>query len=373
MHFSKRLPAELAVNALTRLLEAKRSTGAKVLDLTGSNPTTAGIVYPPGIVETLADARALRYDPEPFGLFMAREAIAGEYAVRADRVILTASTSEAYSWLFKLLCDPGDEVLIPRPSYPLFEHLAGLEAVRARAYSLFFDHGWFIDFHTLRGAINERTRAIILVNPNNPTGHFLRRHERDELLTLAARSGVAVISDEVFREYPLGAHADSVRTLDCAGDGAGEGLVFTLNGLSKSLGLPQMKLGWITASGDDRIVKEALSRLEIVADAYLSVGTPVQCALPALLKLRHPVQDAILDRLRNNLATLDASGVRTLPVEGGWTAVVCGIPDALELLRDHDILVQPGYFYDFEDSSRTVISLLTHPDVFSAVLALKYI
>ena len=365
IHFSKRLPAERGVNEMTRLLEARRAAGAQILDLTESNPTLAGVTYPPGILEALADARALRYQPEPFGLPVAREAVAREYGARADRVILTASTSEAYSWLFKLLCDPGDEVLIPRPSYPLFEHLAALESVRVRHYGLFFDHGWCIDFHTLRQALSPRTRALVLVNPNNPTGHFLRHHEREELLALAAGAGIAVISDEVFREYELNAAHHSVRSLH----GASEGLVFTLNGLSKTVGLPQLKLAWTLVSGDDRVVKEALGRLEIIADAYLSVGTPVQCALERLLALRGVMQKQICARLRQNVAALTASGLRTYPVEAGWTAVVAGVADAEELLRDCGVLVQPGYFYDFEDSGLAVVSLLTKPEIFASGLA----
>ncbi len=365
IHFSKRLPAERGVNELTRLVEARRAAGTEILDLTESNPTRAGITYPQGIMEALADARALRYEPEPFGLLMAREAVAREYGARPDRVILTASTSEAYSWLFKLLCDPGDEVLIPRPSYPLFEHLAALESVGVRHYGLFFDHGWCIDFHTLRQALSARTRAIVLVNPNNPTGHFLHHHEREELLALAAGAGIAVISDEVFREYELNAANDSVRSLD----GAREGLVFTLNGLSKTVGLPQMKLAWTLVSGDDRVVQEALGRLEIIADAYLSVGAPVQCALERLLALRGVVQEQICARLRQNLAVLVSSGLRTYPVEAGWTAVLSGVPDAEELLRDRGVLVQPGYFYDFEDSGMAVVSLLTKPEIFVSGIA----
>jgi aspartate/methionine/tyrosine aminotransferase len=354
--FSKRLPAEMGVNELTRLLEAKRRAGERILDLTESNPTRAGIEYPAAVIEALANSRVLQYEPEPFGLPAAREAVAAAYGLSVERLVLSASTSEAYSWLFKLLCNPGDEVLIPRPSYPLFEHLAGLESVHVRPYGLFFDHGWFIDLHTIERALNQRTRAIVLVNPNNPTGHFVHRRECGELLAVAARAGVAVISDEVFREYEIAAAPDSVRTLD----GAGEGLVFTLNGLSKAAGLPQMKLGWMSASGDSRLVSDALGRLEIIADAYLSVGTPVQWALPRLLELRGVVQEQIHSRVCRNLRVLK----RALPVEGGWTGVLTGMPEAEELLREKNVLVQPGYFYDFEKSGYAVVSLLSRPDVF---------
>ncbi len=361
MNFSRRLPQELRPNELTELLREKRRAGAKVLDLTESNPTHAGIEYPAGFLASLAAEGAARYEPEPFGLAPARECIAREYSAPVDRVVLTASTSEAYSWLFKLLCDPRDEVLVPRPSYPLFDYLAALESVTVRHYGLFHDHGWFIDFHTMERAINERTRAIVLVNPNNPTGHFLHRHELDELTALCARHSLAVISDEVFRDYRLQPAPDSVLTLQ----GVEECLVFVLNGLSKTVGLPQMKLAWTIANGPPDEVREALSRLEIVADTYLSAGTPVQCALPSLLELRGPVQSQILERLRANLEILRASGLRALDVEAGWYAIVKQREGAeMRLLRERDVLVQPGYFYDFESPGYIVLSLLTAVDVF---------
>jgi len=354
MRFSGRLPHEMRPNALTELLRAKRQSGARILDLTESNPTHAGIEYPVGFLSSLAAEAAVRYEPEPFGLLSAREVIAREYAAQVDRVVMTASTSEAYSWLFKLLCDPGDEVLVPRPSYPLFDYLAAFESATVRHYGLFYDKpGWFIDFHTIERAINDRTRAIVLVNPNNPTGHFLRRHELAQLTAF----GLPIISDEVFRDYRLQPAPDSVLTLQ----GVDETLVFTLNGLSKTVGLPQMKLAWMIANGPPDQVREALGRLEIIADTYLSVGTPVQCALTSLLQLRGPVQRQIIDRLRVNLQTLGTSGV-----EAGWYATVRGLEEGAEirLLRDRDVLVQPGYFYDFESPGYIVISLLTPPDVF---------
>lgn len=357
MTFSHRLPRELRPNALTELLAEKRNAGANILDLTESNPTHAGIEYPAGFLASLASEAAARYEPEPFGLPAARETIAREYGAPFDRVVLTASTSEAYSWLFKLLCDPDDEVLVPRPSYPLFDYLAALESVNVRHYGLFYDHGWFIDFHTLERAIGERTRAIVLVNPNNPTGHFLHRHE----LTQLCDFGLPIISDEVFRDYQLNPAPDSVPTLQDV-DAA---LLFTLNGLSKTVGLPQMKLAWTIANGPRDQVREALARLEIIADTYLSAGTPVQCALPSLLELRAPVQGQIMRRLRGNLAILQASGLRVLHAEAGWYAIVAQEEGSeLRLLREHDVLVQPGYFYDFENPGYIVISLLTAPDVF---------
>ena len=345
MKLSGRLPSGQHENRLSLLLAEKRWAGVAVLDLTESNPTHAGIAYPDGFLGALADDRALLYEPEPFGLPSARECIAREYGVPYDRVIMTASTSEAYSWIFKLLCDPGDEVLVPRPSYPLFEYLARLESVEVRHYGLFQDHGWFIDFHTIERALHERTKAIVLVNPNNPTGHFIRRHELDRL----REYGVPIISDEVFGDYQIAPASDSVPTLRGVAD-------FTLNGLSKLVGLPQMKLAWI-------ITRDAVPEMEIIADTYLSVGTPVQVALPELLNLREPVQRQIMDRVCSN----SPGGV-----EAGWYAVLPVSGDdetSYALLRDADTLVQPGYFYDFESSNRIVVSLLTPPEIFREGLA----
>ena len=335
MKFSNRLPLELTINALSTLLCEKRREGIPVLDLTESNPTHAGIIYPAaGFTASIAS-----YNPEPFGLLPAREFIANTYGASADRVVLTASTSEAYSWLFKLFCDPGDEILVPRPSYPLFEYLAALESVNVRNYGLFYDHGWFIDFHALRNAITPRTRAIVLVNPNNPTGHFLKRHELAELVSF----GLPIISDEVFRDYLLDPAPDSVQTLQ----GTPGALVFTLNGLSKTVGLPQMKLAWMIATGP---AEPALQRLELIADTYLSIGTPVQMALPQLLSAKQSVQGQITKRSQKNLAFLRASGLRSLNVEAGWYAVVAYPEEAVHaLLQDHNVLVQPGYFYDFRN------------------------
>jgi aspartate/methionine/tyrosine aminotransferase len=349
-------------NALTELLRAKHRNGERILDLTESNPTHAGIAYPAGFLASLASDRAARYEPEPFGLPAARETIASEYGAPFDRVVMTASTSEAYSWLFKLLCDPGDNVLVPRPSYPLFDYLAALESVEVRHYGLFHDHGWFIDFHTLERAVDERTRAIVLVNPNNPTGHFLRRHELAQITSF----GLPIISDEVFRDYLLHPASDSVLTLQ----GLDETLTFTLNGLSKTVGLPQMKLAWMIASGPRDQVREALERLEMIADTYLSAGTPVQCALPSLLELRKPVQSQIGERLRSNLACLRETALRTLEVEAGWYVVIVQEEGSeLRLLREHNVLVQPGYFYDFENSGCLVVSLLTPTDIFREGIA----
>lgn len=360
------MPGGSGENRLTQILGQKRAAGEVVVDLTESNPTHAGIVYPDGLLAGLADRRALQYEPESFGLKAARETIAGEFGVPVERVVLSASTSEAYSWIFKLLCNPGDSVLVPRPSYPLFEYLAALESVRVIPYSLFYDYGWFIDFHALRASITGRTKAIVLVNPNNPTGHFLRRHELEELVEICAARGIAIVSDEVFSDYQLAPAADSVRSLR----DVSEVLTFCLNGLSKTVGLPQMKLAWMFVNGPGGLLGEAMAKLEIIADTYLSAGTPVQVALPGLLQARGPVQQQIIARLRMNLAILLQGPLRILNVEAGWYAVAAlGQPEEAwieSLLRERNVLVQPGYFYDFQSSGYAVISLLTEPAVFAA-------
>jgi aspartate/methionine/tyrosine aminotransferase len=363
MRFSHRLPGDLHPNDLTKLLEEKRRSGVRILDLTESNPTRAGIEYPAGFLGGLAAETATRYDPEPFGLRSAREIIAQEYNASVDRVILSAGTSEAYSWLFKLFCDPGDEVLVPRPSYPLFGYLAALESVHVRHYSLFYDHGWFIDFQTIKDALSPRTRAIVLVNPNNPTGHFLRHHE----LIQVAELGLPIISDEVFSDYALKTAVDSVGSLRDFEDT----MIFSLNGLSKTVGLPQLKLAWTIANGPADLLGEALARLEIIADTYLSVGTPVQAALGSLLRLRRPIQSQIMSRLNTNLEQLRASGLRIFDIEAGWYAILPGQDEdsVVPLLRDHNVLVQPGFFYDFERSGYLILSLLTKPDIFGEGLS----
>jgi aspartate/methionine/tyrosine aminotransferase len=350
MKLSSRVRHDSGPNRLSEILAEKRRAGERLLDLTESNPTRAGIVYPEGFLAALSDPAVLRYEPEPFGLPAARERIAAEYGMPFDHVAMTASTSEAYSWIFKLLCDPGDEVLVPRPSYPLFEYLAALENVRVRPYPLFYDHGWFIDFHALEQAITDRTRAVVVVNPNNPTGHFIRRHELAQLVEIRDRYDLAILSDEVFAGYQIDPAPDSVLTLRGVAD-------FALDGLSKLAGLPQMKLAWM-------LMRRPVPQLEIIADTYLSAGTPVQTALGAMLGLREPVRRQILDRARASLTLLD----RKLVVEAGWYAVVPVLDEeetAERLLVEHNVVVQPGYFYDFEKSGYLVLSLLTPPDVFA--------
>ncbi len=370
--FSGRLDWEARPNALTCLLADKHRRGEPILDLTESNPTHAGIVYPSAeIAASFADERAVLYEPMATGLLSAREAVVEYYAGRgievdAARVLLTASTSEAYAFLFKLLADPGDEVLVPRPSYPLFEYLARLESVRVRHYPLFYDHGWHVDIAALEACVNERTRAVVVVNPNNPTGSYLKREELHRLVAICASRGLAIISDEVFSDYALRDDADRATTVA----GLRDVPAFALSGLSKIAGLPQMKLGWMLVNDDP-----ALERLELIADTYLSVGTPVQLALPRLLALHGGVQSQINARTRENLAWLtgalaSAPSIRLLDVEGGWY-VILQVPRirseeewVLRLLRDCGVLVQPGFFYDFEQEAYLVVSLLTAPDVF---------
>ncbi len=356
--FSSRLDWNFRTNRLSALLKSKR----RVLDLTESNPTRAGFEYPgERILGALHDARALRYDPEPRGLLSAREAVANYYGdVPASRILLTASTSEAYAWLFKLLCDPGDEILSPRPSYPLFEFLAGLESVRVVQYPLRYDGAWHIDFQALQQAITPRTRAIVVVNPNNPTGSFLKREERAKLEAF----GIPILSDEVFSDYAFFADDSRVQSLTKASSS----LTFSMSGLSKIAALPQMKLGWIVASGPGH--EAALERLELIADTYLSVATPVQIALPALLEASVAVRAQITKRTQANLETLK-SVARPMHVEGGWYAIL-QVPRmkseeewAIHLLETRDVLAQPGFYFDFESEAFLVLSLLTPPDVFA--------
>jgi alanine-synthesizing transaminase len=367
--FASRLPARIDPSPLAALIAEIRASGVELLDLTESNPTRAGISYPTReILAGFQDDRALGYDPESLGLPHARALVAELHGVKPDRVMLTASTSEAYSWLFKLLCDPGDEVLIPRPSYPLFDLLAALESVHVRPYPLRYHHGWFIDLDALRAAITSKTKAIVIVNPNNPTGSYVKAAELAALVQVCAERGIALISDEVFADYAFAeGTARSVASERV--------LSFVLNGLSKLVGMPQMKLGWIILSGPDGLRREAAGRLELIADTYLSVGTPVQYALPALLAARQSVQGQILARVRGNLTHLRGMFAETaasvLEVEGGWYAVL-RVPRTrteeqwvADLARDDGVLVQPGYFYDFESEAYLVLSLLTSSAIFA--------
>jgi alanine-synthesizing transaminase len=372
--FSARTRWELSPNRLTRRLEEKHRAGRTVLDLTVTNPSQAGLACPPDVLALLADPAGRSYEPDPRGLRLAREAVAADYAgqglfVPPDHLVLTASTSEAYAFLFKLLCDPGDDVLTPRPSYPLFEYLAGLESVQAVSYPLGDPGDWPLDVEAVRAALTPRSRAVVVVSPNNPTGSFLKKDEAAALLSLAADHGLAVIADEVFADYAWS--TDPTRSRSLAQDGPA--LAFALGGLSKSCALPQLKLAWIAVSGPSRLRDPALQRLEVVGDTYLSVATPVQLAAPTLLARKADLQQAIRHRALANLATLRArlagSPVSLLAPEGGWSAVLrvpATLPEeelVLSLLAEDDVLVHPGYFFDFPREAFVVVSLLTPVDV----------
>jgi aspartate/methionine/tyrosine aminotransferase len=354
-------------NPLWEARLAAEAAGRRILDLTGSNPTASGIPYPAGIPASLDRQAVLSYRPDPKGSPEAREAVSAYYASRGRRLdpadlILTASTSEAYSFLFKLLCDPGDEVLIPSPTYPLFDALAELEHVRLVRYPLRRTDRWRADFRFLESMVSTRSKALILVNPNNPTGHLADAEEIRAYLRLAADHGLALIVDEVFRDYPLGPQP----FLPIESDGP---LVFTLNGFSKTLGLPQLKLGWIHAAGARAAVQAALGHLEWIADAFLSVNTPVQAASGDLLKLAPAIQSRILERLRNNLYAAEASlaerrALRVLRPEAGWFLILeADSPQddeafALELIEKDGVYVHPGHLFGFEEGCRVVASLL---------------
>ena len=368
--FSSRLKWDLSPNPLSVLLAEKRRSGARILDLTESNPTRAGIDYPKReILESLTDPASLRYDPSPIGLLSARESVARYYADRGvaidpSQILLTASTSEAYSYLFKLLTDPSDEILVPRPSYPLYEFLAGLEFVNIRQYPLRYDGIWHIDFESLENAVTAKTKAIVVVNPNNPTGSFLKRDEAQQLQNL----GVPILSDEVFSDYGFDSDPSRMQTLVEVSSVP----TFCMSGLSKIAGLPQMKLGWIAATGPGH--EAALERLEWIADTYLSVATPIQVALPRIMDLACGIREQIRNRTTVNLKLLReltvGSPANVLQVEGGWYAIL-QVPSThteeewtTSLLRECDVLTQPGFFYDFESEAFLVLSLLTEPEKF---------
>jgi alanine-synthesizing transaminase len=349
--YSHRLQWDHPANILSQRISRRR---APFLDLTVSNPTQAGFSWPDGLLTPLGGQRGLRYEPDPRGIRSARLAVGEVLGFDHDQILLTASTSEAYSFLFQLLADPGDEILSPQPSYPLFEFLAGLSSVRIVPYPLFYDGGWAIDLAALEAAVTRRSRAIVLVNPNNPTGGYLKRPELEALERMCRTHDMALISDEVFTDFrlvPEGGEGSVSMVAKAASVPA-----FSLGGLSKSCGLPQLKLGWIAGN-----CAEAMNRLELIADTFLSVGTPVQLALPRLLASRWAIQTQILARLKRNLGLLPEA----LHVEGGWYAIVRA-PQvksdeewALELLDEQDVLVQPGYYYDFPSGTQLVLSLLT--------------
>jgi alanine-synthesizing transaminase len=375
--FSSRTPAQLAPNRLATALTERRARGDRVIDLTASNPTCAGFDYPEDLLAPLAAPEALRYDPQALGAIDARVAVAQEYqrqgmAVSPERIVLTASTSDAYSMLFKLLADPGDEVLVPRPSYPLFEHLTRLDAIEARPYDLEYHGSWSVDLPSVERALGPRSRALLVVSPNNPTGSVITRDELARVSAICA-ANVAIIADEVFIDYELepGACAAAGRVI--ARDDV---LSFTLGGLSKSVGLPQVKLGWIAVGGPAPLVSAAIARLELICDTYLAVSTPVQHAAPRMLTAGAMVRGQIAERVRHNYESLQASvsavpSCRVLRADAGWYAVM-QVP-ALEseddlvvhLLADDGVLVHPGYFFDFPRECFVVVSLLPPPADFA--------
>jgi alanine-synthesizing transaminase len=368
--FAHRTNWNLATNRLSEALAAVRASGRRPLDLTASNPTECGFHYDgSSILKSLINANALKYHPDPRGLPSVRRSIVEYYSqhkasISTDALLLTTSTSEAYSFVFRLLCNSGEEVLIPTPSYPLFDFLADLQDVKLVRYPLFYDHGWHIDLHALEQAITSKTRAVIVVHPNNPTGHLTKPDETGRLNQICSAHDLAIIADEVFLDFQLGGlDARSFSEND-------EALTFCMSGLSKISGLPQMKLAWIAVNGPLTAKAEALARLEVIADTFLSVSTPVQVAAPTLLAQRHSFQSQLMTRVRHNLAELDRElseqkSCGRLAVEAGWYAVL-RVPVtksdnelALELLQEDTIYVHPGHFYDFPGDGNLILSLIT--------------
>jgi alanine-synthesizing transaminase len=386
MMFASRTNWRLDPNRFTQALEEHRRGGRQLLDLTDSNPTECGFDYPEQeILAALADKRALAYCPESKGLREAREAIVAYYFGRVgfagmgkaayreridpEHILLTSGTSEGYSHIFRLLCEPGDEILVPEPSYPLFEFLADLADVRLVAYTLLYDHGWQIDFGSLRGALTPRSRAVLVVHPNNPTGSFVKPREAAELTEICSSHDMSIIADEVFLDYSAGSEpAQTFALSDVA-------LTFTLSGLSKISLLPQMKLAWTVVSGPKALVRTAVERLEIIADTYLSPSTPVQLALPKFLSLRHGLQTQLQQRISANLSVLDnalrdSKLLSRLNREGGWYAIL-RVPAtesdealAVALLQNFSVLVHPGHFFNFPQDGFMVLSVISPEDQF---------
>jgi len=380
--FSNRTNWRLAVNDLTRVLREVRTSGQEIFDLTVSNPTEAGIRLDAEVVlGALVNPDAIRYDPQPRGLLEARHAVCHYYreshrvfGLSPDHLILTTSTSEAYAYVFRLLCNPSDEILVPKPSYPLFEFLADLADVKLVSYPLLYDHGWQIDFDSLYKAASARSRAVIVVHPNNPTGSFVSEPETTALNNFCNDYGMALIVDEVFLDY---AHDGEPRPSFAANT---EALTFTLNGISKISALPQMKFAWVATSGPEQAVAEVGARLEVIADTYLSMNAPVQLAAPVFLNQRKAIQPILLDRLRTNLAELDGQlagypACERLQTEGGWY-VVLRVPAvasdedlAVRLVRYAQVSVHPGHFYDFASEGYLVLSLIAEPEIFREGIA----
>jgi len=378
--FSNRTNWKLTRNRLTEALDQARSSGAPLLDLTISNPTRAGLHYnDPEILQSLSSPRSMDYDPQPKGLPPARAAVADYYQVQhgihldPEHLTLTTSTSEGYSFVFRLLCNLGDELLVPKPSYPLFEFLADLQDVKLVPYPLIYDHGWQMDFPSLQKAVSKRTRGVVVVHPNNPTGSFVHLEEQKSLNHFCREHELAQIADEVFLDY---AHDRAPQQSFAANQDV---LTFTLSGVSKISALPQMKVAWIATSGPAPQVEAAQARLEVIADTYLSMNAPIQWALPALLEQRKTIQQQLLERVQSNLAELDRQlaaqkTCQRLSVEGGWYAVL-RVPItqtdeelAIDLLRRKSVLLHPGHFYDFPTDGYLVLSLITQKAEFAEAL-----
>jgi alanine-synthesizing transaminase len=387
--FSDRTNWKLTRNRFTVAVEDVSASGVKVLDLTVSNPTRAGLKYDTeAILSALSSPQALDYDPQATGLLAAREAVAGYYLdirdlgggdvasnVSTDAIVMTTSTSEGYSYVFKLLCNPGDELLVPKPSYPLFEFLADLQDVKLVPYPLIYDHGWQMDFPSLDQAVTQRTRGVVVVHPNNPTGSYVHAGEVEMLYAFCRKHELAIIADEVFLDYALR------RSAHHSFAGNREVLTFTLSGLSKIAALPQMKVAWVVTSGPPEMASEAIGRLEVIADTYLSMNAPIQWAVPALLQQRKNIQAQLLERVKENLTELDRQllgqkACARLSVEGGWYAVL-RVPVtrsdedlAVELVREQRVLVHPGHFYDFPRDGYLVLSLITPQGEFAEGIGL---
>lgn len=370
--FSSRTSWDLGESSFARSIREARAAGRPLLDLTASNPTACGFTYDrDAILAPLSDPRALDYDPDPRGMLFARQAVSAYYAdhsaaVDPAAINLTTSTSEAYGYLFRLLCNAGDEILVPQPSYPLFDYLADLQDVRLQPYPLFYDYGWWIDLALLEQRITSRTRAILLVHPNNPTGHATRRHERERLEAICLRHNLALIVDEVFLDYPHPSSAVESFTL-----GPHPALTFVLSGISKIAALPQMKVGWIASLGPADLRDEALARLEVIADTFLSMNAPAQYALPHWLGSRAKIQQQILQRVSSNLDTLRRSSLTALASDGGWSNILRLPRLGLEThdLLDAGVIVHPGSFYGIAEPGRIVVSLITPEEVFRTGIA----
>jgi alanine-synthesizing transaminase len=373
--FSSRTSWDTTESHFALAIRHARESGRDLIDLTISNPTVCGFEYDAeAILGPLRDVRSLTYDPDPRGIKVAREAVAKYYAghgasVDPDSLVLTTSTSEGYGYLFRLLCDAGDEVLVAQPSYPLFDFLADLEDVKLKPYPLFYDFGWWIDFAELEKRIGPRTRAIVLVNPNNPTGHGTKRAERERLEEICVRHGLSLIVDEVFLDYSLD-RPDTEKLMSFA-SGPHPVLTFCLSGMSKIAGLPQMKVGGIAAFGPEPIRSRALARLEVIADTFLSMNSPAQHALPRWLDLAPRMQDQILRRVKENVASIEVSEIELLHLEAGWSAIL-RLPHrgigAEKILEGTDTIVHPGAFYGMADPNRVVVSLIGRNDKFVAGL-----